>query len=114
MLFGILFSVFAGGILMAINFSKIGKRNLIFPVIIVSLIYTVVQGYILSLMETNTSLLAYPVSYLGMLLLENLFWKKQVEKELQYRKRPVWGAVIIALLFWAPIFYLNIIAMQYQ
>lgn len=114
MFFGVLFSVLAGGILMAINFSKLGKKNLILPVIIVSLIYTILQGYLLSLMETSSNMLAYPASFLGMLILEKLFWKKHTEEELQYRKRPVWGAVIIALLFWAPIFYLNIIAMQYQ
>ena len=110
--FGVLFSVLAGGILIAINFSKLGKRNLILPVIFVSLIYTILQGYLLSLIDTTG--LTFVFSFLGMFLLENLFWKKHVDKELQYRKRPIWGAIIVALVFWVPIIYLNIIALQYQ
>ncbi len=113
-LFGALFSVLAGGILLAINLAKIGKQNLVIPVIIASIMYLVLQVYLLNLLESYSNIVAIPVTILGVLLLENLFWKKNVKRDLKYRKRPVWGAVIIALIISSPLVYLTILAIQYQ
>lgn len=112
--FGVLFSVLAGGILLAINLSKIGKRNLVVPVIAASIAYLLMQVYLLNLLNSYSNLVAIPVTILGVLLLENLFWKRNVTKDLKYRKRPVWGAVVVALIISSPIIYLSILSLQYQ
>lgn len=110
LVFGALFSVFAGGILYAINFSRLNQKKNALLVILTSLAYSILQVTILILIETGTSMLTLPVSLLGVYLIDTLFWKKYTADNLKYRKQSVWVALIIALLIWVPIGYLIIVA----
>ncbi len=103
--FGALFSVLAGGILMAMNFSRLNKKKTAWLVVLVSFIYMILQIVVLEALGTSSSALTLPVSLLGVYLLETLFWKKQVANNLKYRKRRIWGALIIALILWTPMIY---------
>ena len=110
--YGTFFSVLAGGILMAINFSKLGLKKYVLPVVIVSIAYVIAQILVLEWLSIDTNFLVYAVSLLGMYLLELLFWKKHTDPDLKYRKRPVWGAIIIALIITVPLIILTIWSQQ--
>lgn len=94
--YGGLFSVFAGGILMAMNFSRLNKVGMVWLTIITALSYSVIQVIILE--KLNISSLAVPLSFLGMYLLEAILWKNKVPKDLKYRKRNIWVSLTIGLL----------------
>jgi len=108
MIYGVLFSVLAGGILMAMNFSKLHKRKSSILVVVFSFIFVIIQCAILGSMERKISTLTVTFSFLGMYLLQFLFWKREVSPELEFRRRNVWGAVIIALGITIPVVYLVI------
>jgi hypothetical protein len=105
LIFGALFSVFAGSILMALNFARLDKKKIAWLVVLSGLIYSTLQVIVLNQIQTSTTGLTLPISLLGMYLLELVFWKKQVSPDLKFRKRNIWGAIIIGLISWIPIIY---------
>ncbi|MEQ6119786.1 hypothetical protein [Reichenbachiella sp. MALMAid0571] len=108
--FGAFFSVFAGSILMALNFAQLDKKNTAWLVALSGLIYSAVQVITLNQIEKSTSGLALPISLLGMYILESVFWKKQVSSDLKFRKRSIWGAIIIGSICWIPFIYAIIVS----
>ncbi len=95
--FGLLFSVFGGGILMAMNFSKLGRKDLVGKVVIVALLYSLLQGIIVSMVGPQGNFLSIPISFGGLLLLENMFWKKHVNNVQPFMKRNFLPPLIIGL-----------------
>ncbi len=86
-IFGLLFSVFGGGILMAMNFSRIGRKDLVGKVVVVALLYSLLQGIVVSLLGPQANFVSIPISFAGVLLLENMFWKKHVSTLQPFLKR---------------------------
>ncbi len=107
--FGAFFSVFAGSILMALNFTRLERKKEAWLVVLSGLIYSTVQMLVLSQVEIYTAGLTMAISLLGMYLLETVFWKKQVPADLKFRKRNVWGAIIIGFTSLIPLIYAIII-----
>ena len=112
--YGTLFSVIAGGILMGMNFYRLGQKNRAWIIVGFSLLYTVFQITVLNLIEVRTTAITLPISYLGMYLVELLFWKKYVPADFKYNKRKVLAPILIALLVTIPLIVLTIISLQYQ
>lgn len=102
LIYGILFSVFLGGILLAINLSAIKKYSLVWGVLISSFVYTVAVIIILNLIGNNTSL-GVITSIAGMYLIEMIFWSKKVDKSLKFRKRSIWGPMIFGIIIYIPL-----------
>jgi len=112
-IFGALFSVFGGGILMLLNLFQLNKRNSGWYVIIGSIIYSFSLSYIYSLLNisdkvsiTNlvtiddvfTALFISVISNLfGIYLLYHFIWKKEVPSNLNYRKKAIWKPILIIL-----------------
>ncbi|MBV6645965.1 MAG: hypothetical protein KI790_10975 [Cyclobacteriaceae bacterium] len=104
LVYGALFSVFFGGILLAMNLRTLNKTKLAWGVLIASFIYSGVQITVLNLLDQNSTLTVL-ISMLGVYLIEKIFWVNQVEKNLKFRKRSVWTPLIIAILIYAPLLY---------
>jgi hypothetical protein len=106
LVYGALFSVLFGGILMAVNFARLGKQKLAWMVALSALLYSVLQGTLLNSIDQD--MLTVPLTILGVYLLEQLIWKPNVSPDLKYRKRKIWIPLLIAIGIWGPIFYLII------
>lgn len=96
LVFGVLFSVFGGGILLAINFLKLGKKNYAILIVFISLLFSMLQGVFFLLLNVSSSLVTLPTSLFGIYLIQILFWKRLIPEDLKFQKRNVWGALLIA------------------
>ncbi|SNR53757.1 hypothetical protein [Lutibacter flavus] len=113
-IFGALFSVFGGGILMALNLFQLNKKNNAFYVIIGSVVYSFILNYVYSFLNLTekvaisnftsidaifTAILISVVSSLtGVYFLYELFWKKEIPSTTNYRNKSIWKPVVIILL----------------
>jgi hypothetical protein len=104
-IFSVLFSVLAGGILMAINFNRTSKKQEALKVIGFSLVYTISAMLIFSLLGTQSPVLSIVLNLLGAFLIDELFWKRVLGREFRFDKQQVWSALIIALLIVSPIIW---------
>lgn len=113
-IFGTLFSVFGGGILMAINLFQLNKRNNAWYVIIGSVLYSFILNYIYSFLDIadkvsitavtsindifTAILISILSSLVGVYLLYELFWKKEIPSNTTIRNKSIWQPVVIILL----------------
>jgi hypothetical protein len=104
-IFSVLFSVLAGGILMAINFNRTSKKQEALKVIGFSLVYTISAMLIFSLLGTQSPVLSIILNLLGAFLIDELFWKRVLGREFRFDKQQVWSALIIALIIISPIIW---------
>ena len=95
LIYGTLFSVFAGSILMALNFFRLDKSKEAWTTLLLGFGYSALQ--ILVLQELGIPGIVVVVSYLGMYLLTVGFWNTNKPIGLKHQKRNIWPAVIIAL-----------------
>lgn len=110
--FSVLFSVFFGSIMMAMNLSRTPSKKGIAEVIIFGLLYTLVLILLGSQLPSNSGGLGIVLNITGGFLLEYFFWNKYIGKETAYRKRSfvaplVIGLIISALLIWLIISGMN-------
>jgi len=103
LLFGVLFSVFGGGILMAMNFVRINKKESAYKVILYSLLYAVLQVMLLEYFNITSPFVSLPLSFCGIYLLEEYIWKKEIPSNLKYEKRDVWKPIIVGMLIVLPL-----------
>jgi hypothetical protein len=103
--FSVLFSVIAGGILMAINFNRTTRKNEAFKVLGFSIAYTLISFLIFSLLGTQSPFLTIILNLLGAFLIDQLFWKRVLGSEYRFNNQPVWTALIVALLLSAPLIW---------
>lgn len=112
-IFGALFSVFGGSVLMILNLFQLNKKNSGWYVIIGTFIYSFSLTYIygfLNLTEkvslTNLAtfsdlitafLISLISNLLGIYLLYFFIWKKEVPENLNYKKKAIWKPVLIIL-----------------
>jgi hypothetical protein len=103
-----LFSVFFGGILLAINIRSVNNKKSIFPVLIYSFVYTGLLAFILKLLPGSNIALSVYLNLLGSMILSNFFWRKYIGKEFQYRtksfRKPLITGTAISIIFILVIF----------
>jgi hypothetical protein len=101
--FSVLFSVLAGGILMARNLKEVGRKDGIPHVIAFSLIYTFLSGYFMNVSKfglVGTVLLAV----IGSMVLTSYFWNAYIGKGIAYYPKSYRKALIITILILIPLF----------
>lgn len=109
--FSVLFAPIFGGFLMAMNFKETKQKKLIGMVLGFSIVFTAIVIITVTKVRemNNTSYnLTYLMNLVGGLILDQYFWNVKLGKDLKYRKRPVWIALIISaaiagLMIWASI-----------
>jgi len=104
-LFSVLFSVLAGGILMAINFKKTSHKAEAVKVIGFSLSYTLVSLLIFTLIGTPSFFLSIILNLLGAFLIDELFWKRVLGLNFSFKKQQFWSALVIALILISPLIW---------
>lgn len=113
-IFGAIFSVFGGSVLMVLNLFKLNKKNSAWHVIIGSFIYSFSLNYIYAFLNLTdkvslTNLVSYTDLFiafaisivsnlLGIYLLYYFIWKKEVPADLKYKTKATWKPVIIILI----------------
>lgn len=93
--FGVFFSVFAGGILMAVNLYRLEKKAEVNIIILLSLGYSALQMFILNRLPVQSSI-TIAASMLGVYLIHELYYKKQLAPGLKYQKRSFVSPLLIA------------------
>lgn len=103
--FSLFFSTLAGGILLAINASRISKKGIL-PIILFSVLFTVAQSIATYKVNdpNNILLIAIPIS--GAFILSQFFWNRFFGKNIQYQKRSVLVPLIIVLIIFIPMAYI--------
>lgn len=104
--FAILFSTFFGGILMAINFSRLGKKWEIAYVIGFSMLYSYGVFYATTLSPENATTITLMLNLLGSLILEEFFWKRYIGKHFKFRRQSLRGAILIGLVISVLLIYM--------
>lgn len=112
-IFGALFSVFGGGVLMLLNLFQLNKKNSGWHVIIGSIIYSISLSYIYTFLNISDKvsitnlvsiddifialLISVISNLLGVYLLYHFIWKKEVPSDLNYKKKAIWKPILIIL-----------------
>ncbi|MDP9047364.1 MAG: hypothetical protein M3N14_04455 [Bacteroidota bacterium] len=94
--FSVLFSVFFGSILLAINVSKTKHRGNMVLVLLYGFGFTIAQGLFLRAYTLNP-ILSLASSIAGAYIMDNLFWNRYVGNSTLYRSRPIWVPLIIGI-----------------
>jgi len=105
--FSVLFSVIAGGILLARNLKEVNRKDGIPHVIAFSLIYTFLSGYLMTVSKSGlvgTVVLAI----IGAMVLNSYFWNAYIGRGINYYRKSYGKALIIALLILIPLFLLAV------
>lgn len=102
--FSVLFSVIAGGILLARNLKEVNRKDGIPHVIAFSVIYTFLSGYLMTVSKSGlvgTVVLAI----IGSMVLNQYFWNAYIGTRIEYQRKKYGKALIIALLILIPLFF---------
>jgi hypothetical protein len=103
MVFSVLFSVIAGGIMMFVNFRRTGHKAESFKVLGFSLLFTLVSVIILSFAGSTSPVISVILNILGGYLIEQLFWNRVLGPGFLFYKQEVWTALLVALLAISPL-----------
>jgi len=103
--FSILFSTFFGGILLAINLSRLNKKSEIVYVLTFSVLFSYAAGVLATRFIEYSSIIAVIMNLLGLFVLELLFWKRIIGDDLKYKPKSVWlpagiGLALAGILAW--------------
>lgn len=109
-IFGVLFSVFGGGILMALNFMWLKNKKAAINTILASLGYSFVLTLVIEALGIQNLFISLIASVLGIYLLHYFIWNKEVPSTLNYKERDIWKPIIIGLLIAMPLAYLLLIS----
>ncbi len=103
--FGVLFSVFAAGILVSLNFRQLKKLKLARIFLLSGLAYSFLQMVIFSQFKTTSPLISVATSLLGVYLL-NYYSAKEMPEDVASTPRNVWYPILIAILITLPVAYI--------
>ncbi|KIA90309.1 hypothetical protein OC25_24620 [Pedobacter kyungheensis] len=101
--FSILFSVLFGAVMMAINLKNAGKRWGM-PILF-GLIFTLGFIFLSEFIPNRSSGITLIVNVLGVVIMYQLFWNKNIGKDTKYRAKPIWIPLIIAIILVIPLVY---------
>lgn len=104
--FSILFSVLFGAVMMAINLKNAGKRWG-WPILF-GLIFTLCFIYLSEFIPNRSSGITLIANALGVIIMYQLFWNKNIGKDTKYRAKPIWIPLIIAIVLVIPLVYFSI------
>lgn len=102
--FSILFSVFFGSFMLAANCKDAGKKG--WQVIVAGFAYTAITLIIMNAINVNFGFLGtYVINAIGVMILYQLFWKRDIGSETKYRAKPIWKPLLIAAIIFIPVVY---------
>jgi hypothetical protein len=87
-----------GSIMMAMNISKTGKSNAVAGVILFGIGFAILGIYLMANVQSTSGSIQIICGLVGAYCLNYLFWRPYIGFDTFYRARPIWGALIIAVL----------------
>jgi len=108
-LFSILFSTLFGAILMAVNFYKSGNIRAVLQVIAFGIMYYIASLQLLPYIPNKQYIVvAYNliVNVIGALILTQLFWRKYIGNETEFKPRPIGKLMLVSLFVSVVLVYL--------
>lgn len=99
--FSVLFGAIFGAALLAINLKE--NKSQSFVVALFGLLYWIGVILLVALLPNAGSAFSILLNGLGGLALSKFFWPKYIGKDVQYRAKPIWIPLIIAILIVTPI-----------
>lgn len=102
-IFGILFSVLGGGILMAMNLMQLKKIKAARFAVLSALTYSISIYILLEVLGIANPIVSVLSTFLGLFLLEQFIWKKEVSPNLVFEKRAIWKPIVVGLLIALPL-----------
>jgi hypothetical protein len=102
-IFGILFSVLGGGILMAMNLMQLKKIKAARFAVLSALTYSISIYILLEVLGITNPIVSVLSTFLGLFLLEQFIWKKEVSPNLDFEKRAIWKPIVVGLLIALPL-----------
>jgi len=106
-IFSMLFSVFFGSIMMAVNLSKTQNAAKAVLAVLYGFAFTAVVAIIAANYNINTGI-AIISGYVGAYTMELLFWNRYIGATTVYRPKPFWIPLIIGLSLSVALIYLII------
>lgn len=101
--FSILFSVFFGSVMMAINL-KNSQKEWGWPILF-GFLFTAIFIFIGQFIPNPSTGLSLIVNAVGVAILYQIFWNKHISKNTKYRAKPIWIPLIIGILLTIPVVY---------
>jgi len=108
-IFGVLFSVFGAGVLMALNFLTLNNKKAARLTILSSITYTISLIFLMGAIEVTNPIISITINILGVYLLYEYIWKKENPETIKHVEKSVFKPLIIGLLVAIPLTYLMII-----
>lgn len=105
-IFGALFSVFGGGVLMALNFMSLKNKKAARLTILASLGYSILLTFIIDSIGIPNILISLGSSLFGVYLLHYFIWNREAPENINYKEKDIWKPIIIGLLIAMPLAYL--------
>jgi len=106
LIFGVLFSVFGAGILIALNFMQLKKVKLARLFLFAGLGYLLFQMFVFGIfIKTTSPLISVASSLLGVYML-NFYSAKEMPKDLKSTPRNIWNPIVIAILVSLPLAFI--------
>ena len=97
-IFCILFSVFFGSIMMAMNLKRTESKKGVWEVLIFGFVYSVVEIVALSYVPKSNSVYAFVLNAGGAYAINYFFWKKYIGADTPYTSRSVLVPAIIGIV----------------
>lgn len=94
--FSIMFSVLLGAFMLAVNCKATGRR--MWPVILFGVLYTVSIPFVLEFMKLDGIGFGYIANSLVTLVMYEIFWNSEVERDFKFRVKPILIPLIIGII----------------
>ncbi len=94
--FSLFFSTFFASFLLMENLKQVGAKRGILPVIIFSILFMMVEFYIVGMLPAKANSISLPFNLLGGAILNFYFWRKYIP-HVPYEKKKIWKPLIIGL-----------------
>jgi len=104
-LFGVLFSVFAGSILIGLNLIALKDKPHSRLAVLSGFGYSFLQVYLMDAFKITSSFVGVLSSLVGIYLLYHYFIKPKLKPDTTYPTRNIWQPLLIAILISLPIAY---------
>ena len=104
-LFGVLFSVFASSILIALNLIQLKNKAKSRLAIFSGLAYSLLQVYLMGAFKISSPIISVLTSLLGCYLLYQYFIKPELNSDTTYQTKSSWQPLLIGFLISLPVAY---------
>lgn len=110
-LFSLLFSAIFGAVLLMQNLRDIGQKRAANRVLFLSILYSAITIFIVSIPDRPNVFLTYLCNFIGAMILIEFIYKRYFPDEEAFEKKKIWKPLIISILIIFPFILVQIYTM---